>query len=70
MAEPGVVDGASLELLGVAERRVLVEVVGLVLFVAIVAGRGWPVVGACCSAAVVVRCVAVLVGESSPAFAT
>jgi hypothetical protein len=46
-------------LVGVDVRRGLGVAVGFGLVVATVVGRGWPVVGACCSAAVVARWVAV-----------
>jgi len=53
-----------------ARREVVSVVLGAVVFAATVVGRGWPEVGACCAAAVAVRCVAVLAGEMSPVVAT
>jgi hypothetical protein len=66
---PGEVAGASAGLLASAERRAVLGE-GAAVFAATVAGRGVPCAGACCSAAVAERCVAVLAGDSSPVVAT
>ena len=68
---PGVTAGASDGLFESFARRALVATGDEVcVFAATVVGRGAPVAGACCAAATAVRCVAVLVGDSSPEVAT